>query len=131
MSGEHQAVTANILHIYWEIRHRLRSVHEEERIVAKFRLYFFDVIDFSGDIGNVSDGNHFHFITIFLIEIFPIDLVLVVDVEKFYRESFSFRQNLPGKDVRMMLPDSEQNRISSFQNVRNDERLSDQIDSIG
>ena len=91
MSGEHQAVATDILHINWKIRYGLRTVDKEEGVVAEFGFYFFDVIDLSGDIGDMSDGNDFHFITIFLIEIFPIDFVFVVDIEEFYGESFFFR----------------------------------------
>ena len=88
MTSEDQAIASDILHVDWKIRYGLRTVYEEERIVAEFGFYLFYVVDFSGDVGDMSDGDHFHFITIFLIKIFPIDLVFVVDVEKFYFESF-------------------------------------------
>ena len=91
MSRKDQTVAADILHVDWEIRNGLRTVHEEEGIVAELWFDFFHVVNLSRNIWNVSDGNYFHFITIFLIEIIPIDLVLVIDSEKFYIESFSFR----------------------------------------
>lgn len=89
MPRKDQTVAADILHVDWEIRNGLRTVHEEEGIVAELGSYLFDIIDFSCYVRNMSDGNYFHFITIFLIKIFPIDLILGVDIEKFYGESFS------------------------------------------
>lgn len=117
VSRKYQAIASDILHVDREIRYGLRSIHEKKCIFTKFGFYFFDVVDLSGNIGDMSDGNDFYFITIFLIKIIPIDLVFLVDVKKFYFESFSFCQNLPRKDIRMMLSNSEQHYISGLEYI--------------
>ena len=119
MSRKYQTVATDILHIDWEIRNRLRSVYKKERIVTEFGLYFFHVVYFSGDVGNMSDGNYFHLIGIFFFEVVPIDLIRIINVEKFYFESFPLSQNLSWQNVRMMLSNSEENSISSFYDITN------------
>lgn len=125
VTREDEAIASDILHVDWEIRHGLRAVDQEERIVAELGSDFLHVVDLSGDVGDMSYGDDFDLIRIFSVEIFSVDFVLFVDIEEFDSEPFSLRQHLPWKDVRMMFPDTKKDHISFIQDISYDQRLGD------